>query len=315
MSVKVMTRVWDKSEAKGSALLTLIALADWSNDDGISWPSIDKLHKKTRLTRRQQQRLMDYLSNTPELYIEKGTGRNGTNRYFVLTGLTKDEIIEIFCEHLDMSVEDAELLALSIINRDRGVKITRVTSTSPNTSSNTIDSSLRSESISAKADLSIAKTKPKRTRKKKTEGAEPKADPSPRPRDFIWEAVFTDFLDGVLGDKQSQKAHGGMAGKIKGYILEVIPDITGDETKSFIAFLLQRSTKDLRDPDKFKDYAGQFLPVLRQIRTGVIPPRPVMSQPRVSAFTPPVRTSLDDLRDRYERGADGQLYLKGTVHP
>lgn len=128
MSIKVMSRVWEQSESKGSELLTLLALADWSNDMGVSWPSLNKLHAKTRMSPRQQRNITLALSNTPELHIEYGIGKHGVNLYFVFTGMSRDEITEALCDYAKMDVDGAELLALSILNRERGAKIAGVQS-------------------------------------------------------------------------------------------------------------------------------------------------------------------------------------------
>lgn len=51
MSVRIMSLVWENFPAGGSDLLTLLALADWSNDQGGSLhPSIKVVGKKTPVT-------------------------------------------------------------------------------------------------------------------------------------------------------------------------------------------------------------------------------------------------------------------------
>lgn len=52
MSMKVMSHVWDNAPFEGSTLLTLLALADWSSDEGVCWPRLSSLMKKTRLGER-----------------------------------------------------------------------------------------------------------------------------------------------------------------------------------------------------------------------------------------------------------------------
>jgi hypothetical protein len=61
MSIKVMSKVWDGYPAGGSELLALLALADWSNDDGMCFPSIASIASKTRLSRSQAQRVVHAL--------------------------------------------------------------------------------------------------------------------------------------------------------------------------------------------------------------------------------------------------------------
>ena len=52
MSVDVMSAVWKHAPYSGNTLLTLLALADWSDDAGLSWPSVEKLSGKTRQSER-----------------------------------------------------------------------------------------------------------------------------------------------------------------------------------------------------------------------------------------------------------------------
>lgn len=52
MSVEVLTTVWKFAPYSGNTLLTLLALADWSNDEGQSWPSVETLAKKSRQSER-----------------------------------------------------------------------------------------------------------------------------------------------------------------------------------------------------------------------------------------------------------------------
>ena len=82
-----MNRVWKQSQQKGSALLLLLAIADNANDEGICWPGMQYLAEKTRLSKRQVQRLILDLDGTDELAIEYGAGRSHTHLFHVLTGL------------------------------------------------------------------------------------------------------------------------------------------------------------------------------------------------------------------------------------
>lgn len=92
MSIKVMSRVWEKSHQKGSALLCLLALADWSDDDGVSWYGINKLQNKLRLSERETQRLVKALTETNELFVAWNGGPKGTNLYIVTTAADESEL-------------------------------------------------------------------------------------------------------------------------------------------------------------------------------------------------------------------------------
>ena len=61
MSIKISTQVWQHYHGGGSELLCLLALADWSNDDGYCYPSIGSIAKKVRLKERQAKRVVHQL--------------------------------------------------------------------------------------------------------------------------------------------------------------------------------------------------------------------------------------------------------------
>jgi len=78
-----MTAVWDRSKQTGTALLILLALADFTNDDGYCWPSIDTLAHKARCSRRHVQRLLKDISHGEgkEVEIRENAGPNGVHLY------------------------------------------------------------------------------------------------------------------------------------------------------------------------------------------------------------------------------------------
>jgi hypothetical protein len=84
MSIRMMTLVWDQSQHKGSELLLLLAIADNANDQGVAYPSVRTLAKKTRLSRRNVQYLINKVEQSGELRVSVGTGPHGCNEYYVL---------------------------------------------------------------------------------------------------------------------------------------------------------------------------------------------------------------------------------------
>lgn len=98
MSIEVMTKVWEYSAQKGSALLLMIAIADNANKAGECWPGMEYLAEKTRLSRRQVQRLLYKLEDEGELAIEYGVGRGYSHLIYVLTGLDPDDQARIAAE-------------------------------------------------------------------------------------------------------------------------------------------------------------------------------------------------------------------------
>ena len=61
----------------------LLALADYANREGICWPSIDSLSKKTGLSRRQTQRHLKALRESGEIEIAEEERGWRTRRYYL----------------------------------------------------------------------------------------------------------------------------------------------------------------------------------------------------------------------------------------
>lgn len=78
MSVAIMTTCWKHSQARGTDLLVLLALADIANDDGECWPSIPHLAKKCRLDTRTTQRRIRSLEELGEVVVVVCGGKSST---------------------------------------------------------------------------------------------------------------------------------------------------------------------------------------------------------------------------------------------
>ncbi|WP_265948306.1 helix-turn-helix domain-containing protein [Dechloromonas sp. A34] len=81
MSVKTMGRVWEFSQHGGTELLMLLAMADFSDDDGRSYPSVTTLAKKCRMKPRNCRYLLRALEDSGELSIVPNAGPRGANLY------------------------------------------------------------------------------------------------------------------------------------------------------------------------------------------------------------------------------------------
>lgn len=87
MSIKVMSRVWaDESLKSRAKILVMLAIADFSNDDGLAWPSIETLAKKSRCCQRSVQAIISELVKTDKLEVKYGEGPYGTNIYRITGG-------------------------------------------------------------------------------------------------------------------------------------------------------------------------------------------------------------------------------------
>ncbi len=84
MSIRVMAMVWDSAPVAGSDLLALLALADWSDDSGRSFPSVAAVAKKVRLSRSQTQRVLHSLIECGLLAVEgnQNGGHPGASRRY-----------------------------------------------------------------------------------------------------------------------------------------------------------------------------------------------------------------------------------------
>lgn len=78
MSIRVMSEVWKHSRAAGVDLLVMLALADFSNDQGESFPSLRTLAEKSRLTPRGVCKILDRLQAAGE--VRRDRSRGGKNR-------------------------------------------------------------------------------------------------------------------------------------------------------------------------------------------------------------------------------------------
>src|SRR5918911_5780534 len=86
MSIRVMSRVWESSRQSGGALLVLLAIADFADDQGLAFPGVRTLARKARLSDRQVQRVLVELAAAGELVVRRGAGRQGSHLFRVTVG-------------------------------------------------------------------------------------------------------------------------------------------------------------------------------------------------------------------------------------
>jgi hypothetical protein len=87
MSVTTMARVWATSSHSGTDLLMLLAIADFSDDDGRAYPAVGTLAKKCRMTDRNARLILANLRGSGELIVRVGEGPKGANQYLVANPL------------------------------------------------------------------------------------------------------------------------------------------------------------------------------------------------------------------------------------
>jgi hypothetical protein len=81
MSIEVTSVVWKHSRQKSGGLLVLLALADYTNAEGVAWPAISTLARKVRMSKRNVQRWVRVLEKVGEVEVRPNQGRKGSNLY------------------------------------------------------------------------------------------------------------------------------------------------------------------------------------------------------------------------------------------
>jgi Helix-turn-helix domain len=81
MSVAMLSRVWKHSKARLGDRLVLLALADFADDAGEAWPSVETLAKKSRLSERETRYALRRLERSGELKTLPNKGPRGCNVY------------------------------------------------------------------------------------------------------------------------------------------------------------------------------------------------------------------------------------------
>jgi hypothetical protein len=80
-----MALVWEHSQAEGTTLLVMLALADHCNDDGYCWPSLARIAAKSRISERSARRCCEESEKRGELQRTfGGRGPGDSNVYRVM---------------------------------------------------------------------------------------------------------------------------------------------------------------------------------------------------------------------------------------
>lgn len=81
MSIKAITWVLDDCPASGTELLVMIALADYADESGVSWPSIATLARRARCSERTAQRAVRALEADGSQIVRAIGGGRASTRY------------------------------------------------------------------------------------------------------------------------------------------------------------------------------------------------------------------------------------------
>lgn len=169
MSVRVMAKVWESSRQSGSALLTLLAIADNANDEGVAFPTQERIAEKVRMSVRQVRTIIHVLEESGELLVTKErSGRFFRNRYRIVLSTGKD-----FRMNEDSTGKDFLLTGESTGN---------IGSIQPEVA--TADKPSVEPSVASKQTLA-------RPRK-------------PRPRDHVWDALVKEFGEPTTRSERSR---------------------------------------------------------------------------------------------------------------
>ncbi len=100
MSIKYINMVWNCDEITDRGeLCVLLALADWSDDEGNSYPSIPQLAAKSRFTDRGVMKVLARLKGRFVEWKENTGGRNIRNKYSLITEALNPEPRSGFRSH------------------------------------------------------------------------------------------------------------------------------------------------------------------------------------------------------------------------
>lgn len=78
MSVRIMANVWEHPGINSTQKIVLLALADWANDEGMCWPSIQRIADKCCLTTRAVQKALRAMEEMGLLRYEDGVHKSRT---------------------------------------------------------------------------------------------------------------------------------------------------------------------------------------------------------------------------------------------
>lgn len=132
MSVKVLTWVFESSEARSNHRCVLLALADEANDYGVRcYPGFPVLAKKGRCGESTARKIVDELEGAGEIIVWRGRGKGHPNHYAVVMGRPVAEVVALLEEEM------VEFYRGRKPPKDSGIKTARIERFSDETNSST----------------------------------------------------------------------------------------------------------------------------------------------------------------------------------
>lgn len=94
VSIRVMTWVWDQSPYKDDALLIHLALADWCNDEGVCWPTQQRIAAKARCSVEHVRRVTKRMQQDGYLVILDSSRGPGSSHKYQLKNPTNGGVLD-----------------------------------------------------------------------------------------------------------------------------------------------------------------------------------------------------------------------------
>jgi hypothetical protein len=81
VSIHIMEWVWNNSPSRSGRLLVMLALADWADEEGNSWPRVGTLAARARLSPRRVEQVLHELAADGEIELPEGRPGNRERPY------------------------------------------------------------------------------------------------------------------------------------------------------------------------------------------------------------------------------------------
>jgi len=108
MSIKFMARVWKEESLSSNQKLIMLSISDNANDEGVCYPSVDNIQKKTCLSRPTVIKIVKELESKNYLMIHKRARKKGgrySNLYLVFPSETLENLDDEYREKFSQSKE------------------------------------------------------------------------------------------------------------------------------------------------------------------------------------------------------------------